>query len=139
MHGLSGGRRLARKRASSDPTPVNQPNKEGQPSAEVGEGRAETKENIVQPHMHPTQSGKRMRLRIFFRPSKAAEGARSRAIPTSSQGYAGFYISSHGSPRRLRWGHMKAIVDKLLRSTSSPRRLSKLLKAPVLPRSYSQP
>jgi hypothetical protein len=60
MHGLSGGRRLARKRASSDPTPVNQPNKEGQPSAEVGEGRAETKENIVQPHMHPTQSGKRM-------------------------------------------------------------------------------
>ena len=40
--------------------PVNQPNKEGQPSAEVGEGRAETKENIVQSHMHPTQSGKRM-------------------------------------------------------------------------------
>ncbi|MCU1250784.1 MAG: hypothetical protein JWQ49_3813 [Edaphobacter sp.] len=33
---------------------------------------------------------------------------------------------------------MKAIVDKLLRSTSSPRRLSKLLKAPVLPWSYSQ-
>jgi RNA-directed DNA polymerase len=46
--------------ATSDPTPVNQPNKEGQPSAEVGEGRAETKENIVQSHMHPTQSGKRM-------------------------------------------------------------------------------
>ena len=40
--------------------PVNQPNKEGQPSAEVGEGRAQTKENIVQSHMHPTQSGKRM-------------------------------------------------------------------------------
>src|SRR5216684_7462570 len=40
--------------------PVNQPNKEGQPSAEVGEGRAETKENIVPSHMHPTQSGKRM-------------------------------------------------------------------------------
>jgi hypothetical protein len=27
--------------------PVNQPNKGGQPSAEVGEGRAQTKENIV--------------------------------------------------------------------------------------------
>jgi len=40
--------------------PVNRPNKEGQPSAEVGEGRAQTKENIVQSHMHPTQSGKRM-------------------------------------------------------------------------------
>ena len=40
--------------------PVNQPNKEGQPSAEVGEGRAQTRENIVQSHMHPTQSGKRM-------------------------------------------------------------------------------
>jgi RNA-directed DNA polymerase len=40
--------------------PVNQPNKGGQPPAEVGEGRAQTKENIVQSHMHPTQSGKRM-------------------------------------------------------------------------------
>src|SRR5215472_18907671 len=33
--------------------PVNQPNKEGQLSAETGE-------NIAQSHMHPTQSGKRM-------------------------------------------------------------------------------
>src|SRR5271155_1834633 len=40
--------------------PVNQPNKGGKPSAEVGEERAQTKENIVQSHMHPTQSGKRM-------------------------------------------------------------------------------
>src|SRR6059036_429706 len=40
--------------------PVNQPNKGGQSSAEDGEGRAQTKENIVQSHMHPTQSGKRM-------------------------------------------------------------------------------
>ena len=40
--------------------PMNQPNKEGQPSAEVGEGRAQTKENIVQSNMHPTQSGKRV-------------------------------------------------------------------------------
>jgi RNA-directed DNA polymerase len=40
--------------------PVNQPNKEEKSSAEVGEGRAQTKENIVQSHMHPTQSGKRM-------------------------------------------------------------------------------
>ena len=40
--------------------PVNQPNKEGQPSTEVGEERAQTRENIVQSHMHPTQNGKRM-------------------------------------------------------------------------------
>ena len=40
--------------------PMNQPNKEGQPSAEVGEGRAQTGENIVPSSMHPTQSGKRM-------------------------------------------------------------------------------
>jgi RNA-directed DNA polymerase len=40
--------------------PVNQPNKEGQPTAEAREGRAQTWENIAQPHMHPTQSGKRM-------------------------------------------------------------------------------
>src|SRR6267154_168839 len=40
--------------------PMNQPNKEGRPSAEVGEGRAQTEENIVQSHMRPTQSGKRM-------------------------------------------------------------------------------
>jgi hypothetical protein len=40
--------------------PVNQPNKGRKPSAEVGEERAQTKENIVQSLMHPTQSRKRM-------------------------------------------------------------------------------
>src|SRR5262245_40997211 len=40
--------------------PVNQPNNEGQLSAEAGEGRAQTTENIVQSHMVPTQSGERM-------------------------------------------------------------------------------
>src|SRR3984885_10160154 len=40
--------------------PMNQPNKEGRLSTEAGEGRAQTKENIVQSHMHPTQSGKCM-------------------------------------------------------------------------------
>ncbi len=43
---------------------VNQPNKEGQPSAEAGEGRAQTEENIVQSHMHPIQSGTRMSQRL---------------------------------------------------------------------------
>ena len=37
--------------------PLNRPNKEGQPSAEVGEGRAQTEENIVSARMPPTQSG----------------------------------------------------------------------------------
>jgi RNA-directed DNA polymerase len=40
--------------------PVNQPNKGEQSPAEVGEGRAQTKENIVPSHMSPTQSGKGM-------------------------------------------------------------------------------
>src|SRR3979411_3021371 len=40
--------------------PVNPSNQEGQPSAEAGEGRAQTEENIVSSHMRPTQSGKRM-------------------------------------------------------------------------------
>jgi hypothetical protein len=40
--------------------PVNQPNKEAQASAKAGEGRTQTKKNIVQSHMRPTQSGPRM-------------------------------------------------------------------------------
>src|SRR5947208_395334 len=40
--------------------PVNQSNREAQASAEAGEGRAQTKENIVQSHMPPTQSGQRV-------------------------------------------------------------------------------
>src|ERR1700686_1961383 len=40
--------------------PVNLSNKEGQASAEIGEGRARAKENIVQSHTRPTQSGKRV-------------------------------------------------------------------------------
>src|SRR6266487_4339372 len=38
--------------------PVNQWNREAQASAEAGEGRAQSKENIVQSHRLPTQSGK---------------------------------------------------------------------------------
>src|ERR1022692_1528163 len=37
--------------------PVNQPNKSGEPLAEVGEGRPEIKENIAQSNTQPTQSG----------------------------------------------------------------------------------
>jgi group II intron reverse transcriptase/maturase len=40
--------------------PMNQPNKEEQFSAEVGEGRTRTKENIVQSNTSPTQSGERV-------------------------------------------------------------------------------
>src|SRR5436190_12376794 len=40
--------------------PVNLSNKEGQTSAEIGEGRARAKENIVQSHTRPTQSGERV-------------------------------------------------------------------------------
>ena len=40
--------------------PGNQPNKEAQATAEVGEGRPRTKENIVEVHTPPTQSGPRV-------------------------------------------------------------------------------
>jgi RNA-directed DNA polymerase len=40
--------------------PVNLSNKEGQASAEIGEGRARAKENIIQSHTRPTQSGERV-------------------------------------------------------------------------------
>jgi hypothetical protein len=73
MHGLSGGRRLARKRASSDPTPMNHSNKGGKPSAEFKEGRARAVENIVQSHMLPTQSGNCM--------SQGIGGVRQAVLP----------------------------------------------------------
>ena len=37
--------------------PTNRPNKEGQPLAEVGEGRAWREENVVRSSMSPTPSG----------------------------------------------------------------------------------
>ena len=40
--------------------PMNQPNKGESSSAEVGEGRARTKENIVRSNTSPTQSGERV-------------------------------------------------------------------------------
>jgi group II intron reverse transcriptase/maturase len=40
--------------------PMNQPNKEGRASAEAGEGREQTKENIVQSNTRPTQGGERV-------------------------------------------------------------------------------
>src|SRR5271157_5064335 len=58
--------------------PVNQPNKEGQPSAEAGEGRAQTRENIVQSHMRPTQSGKRMSQGLDGVRKAAKEGKQER-------------------------------------------------------------
>jgi len=40
--------------------PMNQPNKGDSIPAEVGEGRARTKENIVPSNTSPTQSGERV-------------------------------------------------------------------------------
>jgi RNA-directed DNA polymerase len=56
MYSLSGGRRLARQRASSDPTPAKPSNKSGRPPAETGEGRTLTKENVGQPNPNWTPS-----------------------------------------------------------------------------------
>ena len=40
--------------------PMKQPNKEASASAEVVEGRAQTKENVAEPDTSPTQSGERV-------------------------------------------------------------------------------
>ena len=56
--------RYALEKSDCAVVPMNQPNKGGQPSAEAGEGRAQTKENIVPSHMRPTQSGKRISQRL---------------------------------------------------------------------------
>ena len=58
MHGLGGGRWPARKRATSDPTPMNHSNNDKTSSAESREGRPLIKENAGQPNTYPTQSGK---------------------------------------------------------------------------------
>ena len=58
--------------------PVNQPNKEAQASEEAGEGRAQTKENIVQSRMPPTQSGKRMSQGLHGVRKAAREGKQER-------------------------------------------------------------
>jgi hypothetical protein len=60
MCSLSGGRRPARHRASSDPTPMNRSNKGGQPLAESEEGRPLIKENTHPSNTHPTQRGTRV-------------------------------------------------------------------------------
>jgi hypothetical protein len=67
--------------------PVNQPNKGGQPSTEIGEGRAQIRENIVQPHMRPTQSEKRMSqgLDRVCKAAKERAGAVHRLAPPSQR------------------------------------------------------
>src|ERR1035441_9651287 len=56
--------------------PVNRPNKGRQLPAEAGEGRAQMKENIDQPHMLPTQRGKGV--------SQGLDGVRKAARERSS-------------------------------------------------------
>src|SRR5262249_21108125 len=67
--------------------PVNQPNNEGLLSAEAGEGRAQTTENIVQSHMSPTQSGEHMSqgLRGVRQTSKRKEAGTLHRFATPSE------------------------------------------------------
>ncbi|MBZ5529461.1 MAG: hypothetical protein LAN71_16380 [Acidobacteriia bacterium] len=50
----------ARQESDCAVVPVKQPNQEATASAEAVEGRAQTKENVVQPNTCPTQSGERV-------------------------------------------------------------------------------
>ena len=85
--------------------PVNLSNKEAQASAEAGEGRAQTKENIVQSHMPPTQSGKGLSqgLRGVRQSSKRKEaGTIHRFAPPSEHRIFSVTASTHSSVRRRR-------------------------------------
>jgi RNA-directed DNA polymerase len=50
--------------SDSGVVPMNHSNKDGKLSAESEEGRPLIKENTVQPHTHPTQSGARVSQRL---------------------------------------------------------------------------
>ena len=63
--------RHAGQESDSGVVPMKGSNKGGQPTAESLEGRPETKENVRQPHMRPTQGGERM--------SQGLEGVRQAA------------------------------------------------------------
>lgn len=63
--------RQAGQKSDSGVVPMKGSNQEGQPTAESLEGRPETKENVQEPHMRPTQGGQRM--------SQGLEGVRQAA------------------------------------------------------------
>ncbi len=81
-YSLSGGRWPARKRATSDPTPVKHPNKAGQLAAEGVEGRSPTKENAHQSITQPTQGGERVSqgLAGVRRAARARKGEKFTAV-----------------------------------------------------------
>ena len=64
--------------------PVNQPNKEARASAEVGEGRAQVKENIAQFNMQPTQSGKRIPMDWTVCEKQRGKESRNGSLPCST-------------------------------------------------------
>ena len=64
--------------------PVNLPNKAAIAAAEVGEGRAQMKENIGQPRMLPTQSGNRMSQGPDGVRKAAKERKQERSLPCST-------------------------------------------------------
>src|ERR1700736_4212110 len=72
--------------------PVNQPNKAAIAAAEVGEGRAQMKENIGQPRMLPTQSGNRM--------SQGLDGVREAARERKQERFTS--LLHHVNTTRLR-------------------------------------
>ena len=103
--------------------PVSQPNKEGQPFAEVGEGRAQTKENIVQSHMHPTQSGKRLSQGLHGVREAARKGKQERFtallhhLNVGSLGDSFYALKRQASPGvdGVRWQEYESgLEDRLL-------------------------
>jgi hypothetical protein len=98
--------------------PMNRLNKEAEASAEVGEGRAQAEENIVQSHMPPTQSEKRMSqgLRGVRQVSNGKEAGTvhcfappSKHQPTSGQ----LSRTQAASIARRRWRHVAGVCNRV--------------------------
>jgi hypothetical protein len=91
-YSLSGGRRLARKRASSDPTPQRRSNNLVPTRAESEEGRPRIKENASPINTPPTQCG--------IRVSQGLAGVRQAALTPHIQDKSRMReIRSYGSVR----------------------------------------
>jgi hypothetical protein len=84
--------------------PVNQSNKEAQASEEPGEGRAQTKENIVQLHKLPTQSGEGLSQGLSGVRQAARIGSRNGSplcsTTSTSDSFATAFTHSSVKPRR---------------------------------------
>jgi hypothetical protein len=94
--------------------PVNLSNKEAQASAESGEGRAQTKENIVQSHKLPTQSGKGL--------SKGLRGVRQAARERKQERFTACFFPHLSGSGKKQGGTVKGQKHEIRKSQHTNQR-----------------